>query len=233
MEGVMVVVYKAKPCATCGELFQPKTSREKYCSEKCKRGTAVCVGCGKEFLKTKGTTGLYCSPACWYEAPGKHTFPEQACLVCGKMFFPTHKGQKYCSRDCADVGRRKPMTTEKCPICGVAITYKPGRERIYCSRSCAMVGRMRTGAVNREFGTKMVDVAGYVRIKVGTVYPGAYKTGWMLEHHYVMQEHLGRLLEKTDYVHHKNGNREDNSLSNLELCTAATHVPGVRVADVK
>lgn len=40
---------------------------------------------------------------------------------------------------------------------------------------------------------------------------------WVIQHRLVMQRHLGRKLARTEYVHHKNGMRTDNSLNNLEL----------------
>ena len=36
-------------------------------------------------------------------------------------------------------------------------------------------------------------------------------------HRHVMEEHLGRLLTDKETVHHKNGDRKDNNLTNLEL----------------
>jgi hypothetical protein len=76
--------------------------------------------------------------------------------------------------------------------------------------------------------SKRIDEYGYVRIKIGF---GKGNKDWVKEHRYVMEQYLGRKLHKYESIHHKNGNKQDNNLPNLELWI--THQPrGQRPEDL-
>jgi hypothetical protein len=60
--------------------------------------------------------------------------------------------------------------------------------------------------------------------------PHAGKNGIVYQHRQVMGEHIGRPLRKDENVHHKNGNRADNRIENLELWSKSQPA-GQRVAD--
>lgn len=79
---------------------------------------------------------------------------------------------------------------------------------------------------------RFLDTNGYYRIRV--IGQDVNKNGnikHILEHRYVMELHLGRLLFENENVHHKNGNKLDNRIENLELWTVQQPA-GQRVEDL-
>jgi hypothetical protein len=79
----------------------------------------------------------------------------------------------------------------------------------------------------RSLTGRYITGQGYVRVRTERV----GRDRWALEHRLAMEEHLGRTLFPDETVHHKDLNRTNNALSNLELWTGS-HPTGQRVEDV-
>jgi hypothetical protein len=77
----------------------------------------------------------------------------------------------------------------------------------------------------KRYGDPNVTRQKELRTTQGYVYRGQKP-----EHRVVMSEHLGRALLPHENVHHKNGDRTDNRIENLELWSTF-QPPGQRVED--
>lgn len=54
-------------------------------------------------------------------------------------------------------------------------------------------------------------------------HPNATKHGYVLLHRAIVENHLGRLLNTNEVVHHKNENKKDNRIENLEIMEKEDH----------
>jgi len=174
----------------------------------------ICETCNEKFPTRPGTVeAKYCSDGC-----SRHY-----CDVCGTQFIPGSGAHKFCSNDCKLESKRT-----NCIECGKSYLPGKGSEGKFCTTECFYENTVPT------FSTKLDKSTGYVIIKVPKGTPGT-KNGtlsrWMYEHRYVMQQHVGRPLESHEEVHHRNGQRADNRLENLEIWDKP-HPKGQRVSDL-
>jgi hypothetical protein len=84
--------------------------------------------------------------------------------------------------------------------------------------------------IMRKKGEGYISRQGYLSFKKKG-HPCADKNGRVQASHLVMYEYIGRPLKKGETIHHKNGDKLDNRIENLELCTT-NHPHGQRVTDL-
>lgn len=78
---------------------------------------------------------------------------------------------------------------------------------------------LSNGKVSQGF----IDKDGYVRVSCPG-HPRANRTDHVYEHILVMEAHLGRPVVFAEHIHHKNEDRSDNRISNLEILTPTEHL---------
>lgn len=61
----------------------------------------------------------------------------------------------------------------------------------------------------------------YIRVPEDTI--DSYR-GYIREHRYVMSNHLGRPLNISEHIHHIDGNKLNNNISNLTIMTNSEHL---------
>jgi len=81
----------------------------------------------------------------------------------------------------------------------------------------------QSGSKNPSWkGGRIISSEGYVWIKTIN-HPYKNKQGYVSEHRLVMEEKIGRYLEKDEVVHHINGIKNDNTIENLVIMSHQQH----------
>lgn len=108
---------------------------------------------------------------------------------------------------------------------------RPAHCRGFCSRHYRQVHYEEHERTRRGAKKACRIPIGGTRLQNGYVMVKTDHRQWAPQHRLVMEDHLGRALLPKETVHHKNGKKADNRISNLELW-ASVHPRGQRVVDL-
>ena len=128
-----------------------------------------------------------------------------------------HKGQFKKGQVPWNKGVKTKVTEiQVCIYCKEEFEWYPKARGVgkYCSLPCAWADRGPRGPQNPD--GKVLIASKYIGVYAPD-HPNKINGRYVLEHRYVMEQELGRYLEKHETVHHINGNTKDNRLENLQL----------------
>lgn len=180
----------------------------------------ICESCGKIFKAYKSNHRKYCSQKCrlkeLWNIRKRREYIKIICKQCGKEFDVgksdyrvKHNTIKYCSQKCSGEALKKGKLI-KCKQCGKEFY---STRNMFCSSKCFYDYK------KENYKHKEYEENGYI-----VLYKNGYnKKGNAKQHVLIMENYLGRRLNKNEVVHHIDGNKKNNDISNLKLMTRAEH----------
>lgn len=136
--------------------------------------------------------------------------PNISCIICGKKIYRRpgeireNKGRVFCSSKCNGINCRKETP---CTVCGKLILS--GLHKKTCSRKCSNINRAGIKYDGRRVKDK-VNTNHSIKIR-------------LINDRGPVCERCGYSKFEILQIHHKNRNRKDNDLTNLELMCPNCH----------
>lgn len=107
----------------------------------------------------------------------------------------------------------------KCANCGIK-SLRFAKKVKYCTNHCANQIIKKFGKDHRRWNNGEAHCSsGYIMVLTSRK-PRKYT----FQHRLIMQQHLGRELLLSEIVHHKNHNKSDNRLENLQVVSRSEHI---------
>ena len=134
------------------------------------------------------------------------------CEICGKeksiinSILKSRPG-KFCSIKCRNIWFSYMMSIKKCKFCNKEFKDHKGGDKQFCSKKCYW--SLMKSLYNSNNGSYKTATSFGRRTYI---------------HRAVMENKIGRKLLKTEIVHHKNFNKNDNRLSNLKIMSQSDHI---------
>lgn len=203
-----------------------------------------CVICGKEVEHFPSKPRSTCSRSCAGRLRGRlqrakgikldrssrRTGKFIQCEICSKQFYAkrhvyTQGRGRFCSRGCFNVAQRQPRTERPCAYCGHVMQLRPSAAkngRMYCSMQCRSLGQTKRLTADTHNGRPVKLLHGYKYVWEPT-HPNKSWQGWQPLHRHIAEGIMGRRLESDEHVHHRDGDKLNNSPDNLQVLMHAEH----------
>ena len=148
------------------------------------------------------------------------------CDTCKKEFISASKTRKYCSRNCYYEMKikRKDRVVWTDEMKKRMSERNKGKGNPMYGKSCWSKGKKRPEITGKK--SKLWKGGYWIRKDGYKVIENEIETKGkkILEHRMIMEIYLGRRLKDEEIIHHKNKDKLDNRIENLQVVSRAEHI---------